>query len=360
MKKYILLLLIFILITNIAYASTNNILKAKIVDTNNTSIDSTDYQLLDVVILDKPYKNKTLNIKHLIIDYSANNQHFNIGDTLLVEVSNTNGILMGTIVDTWRLDSLKKLSIIFVILLIIFGRLKGIRSLLALIFSGYIIIKLLIPYIIKGYNSILCAVICSSIIIIISFLLISGFTKKTLVSILGTIGGTISAGILSLIFTNLSNITGLAEDEAVFLAANMGLEVDFKGLYLCAVIIGTIGVIMDVSMSITSVIFEIKRKSPRIPFTDLLHSGLNVGKDVMSTMINTLILAYAGSFLPLLLIFIMSKTPFLNALNTELLAVEVIRALCGSIGLILTIPLTALIATYVAFRNTAHNNYLYN
>ncbi|WDV47198.1 YibE/F family protein [Clostridiaceae bacterium M8S5] len=116
---------------------------------------------------------------------------------------------------------------------------------------------------------------------------------------------------------------------------------------------------MDVSMSIASVVFEIKKKSPSIPFIELLQSGLNVGKDVMSTMINTLVLAYVGSFLPLLLIFILSDTTFLNALNTELITSEAIRALCGSIGLILTIPLTAFIASYMAFKTKSQNNYLY-
>ncbi|WDV47211.1 YibE/F family protein [Clostridiaceae bacterium M8S5] len=356
MKKVVIIIAIFVLCSTSCFTNSSSIYKAKIINIANETSDS---QTLDVKILDKPYINKSLTIKHLIIDFSASNKRYNQGDMLLIDVSKNNGVLSGVIVDSYRLDSLKKLCIIFIILLIIFGRFKGLRSLVALIFSGFIIIRLLIPYIIRGYNSVVCAIFCSSIIIVVSFLLISGFTKKTLVSILGTIGGTLSAGLLSMIFTNMSHISGLVEDEARFLTTNMGLDLDFKGLFLSAVIIGTIGVIMDVSMSIASVVFEIKKKSPSIPFIELLQSGLNVGKDVMSTMINTLVLAYVGSFLPLLLIFILSDTTFLNALNTELITSEAIRALCGSIGLILTIPLTALISSYMAFKTKSQNNYLY-
>ncbi|RKD24755.1 hypothetical protein BET04_11940 [Caminicella sporogenes] len=199
----------------------------------------------------------------------------------------------------------------------------------------------MIPFIIKGYSSISVTIIFIIIIILISFILILGFTKKSFVAIVGTI----IAGILAQIFTELCSITGIISKEADFLITYADMAIDFKGLYLSGVLIGVIGVVMDVSMSTTSVIFELKCQNSRVSFMRLIGSGLEVGKDIMATMVNILILAYVGSVMPLLLVFHFLKMPIGSLLNMEILVVEIIRSLCGSIGLILTIPLTSIVAS---------------
>ena len=133
----------------------------------------------------------------------------------------------------------------------------------------------------------------------------------------------------------------------MFLITNIGLEIDFGHLYISSILIATIGAVMDVSMSITSSMFELKKQSPRMKAKDLVKSGFHIGKDIMCTMVNTLILAYAGSSMPLIIINVLSDAHYLYAMNSEILAMEIIRALCSSIGLVATIPLTVLIATDV-------------
>ena len=357
LKKICFIIIVLLIAINIAWAiSSSYTAIAEVVDVKNQVLDgAVSCQLIKAKVLIGPYKDKMVDLEYHRVEYTSHSYYIKKGNKVLVNVFLEEGALKGSLINIWRVDFLKELCIIFLILLIIFGRLKGICSLISLIFSGYIIIKLLIPLVLKGYNAVLVSIMCSSIIIIVSFILIAGFTKKSLVAILGTVGGTFTAGALSQIYTNLCSITGLADEDVSILISSIGLDIDFRGLYMSAVIIGTIGVIMDVSMSITSVIFEIKSKSPSISRFELMQSGLKVGKDVMSTMVNTLVLAYVGSFMPLLIIYITSETSFLQAVNTETLAVEIIRSLCGSIGLIVTIPLTCFFATYL-IQDTKYKN----
>ncbi len=350
LKRICFVIIVFLIVVNVSWAvSSSYTATAKVIDVKDQIEDgNVTCQLIKAKILIGPYKDKIVDVVFHRLEYTSHSYYVKTGKKVLVNVHLEEGnILKGDFINVWRVDYLKELFIIFLVLLIIFGRLKGICSLISLIFSGYIIIKLLIPLIINGYDAILVSVMCSSIIIIVSFILIAGFTKKSLIAILGTVGGTLTAGVLSQIYSSLCSITGLADEDVSLLIASIGLDINFRGLYMSAVIIGTIGVVMDVSMSITSVIFEIKSKSPSISRFELMQSGLKVGKDVMSTMVNTLVLAYVGSFMPLLIIYITSNTSFLQAINTETLAVEVIRSLCGSIGLIVTIPLTCFFATYL-------------
>lgn len=359
-KKILFITICLLMISYTAFAFSEYKTIAKVIEIEDQSSEGEiTCQLIKAKILMGRDKDKTVELEYNNVSYTSYSFKINKETKLLIKVSSDEeGNIKGTLINIWRIDYLKKLGIIFLILLIIFGRLKGIRSLLSLIFSGFIIIKYLIPLILEGKNAVLASVICSSVIIIVSFILIAGFTKKSYVAIIGTVGGTLTAGILSYVFTNLCSITGLADEDVMILISYAGINIDFKGLYMSAVIIGTIGVVMDVSMSITSVIFEIKSKSPNIGFIELLQSGLKVGKDVMSTMVNTLVLAYVGSSMPLLIIYITANTSFIEAINTESIAVEVIRSLCGSIGLIVTIPLTCLVATYVV-QGHKYNNKKY-
>ncbi|WP_202710365.1 YibE/F family protein [Sporosalibacterium faouarense] len=349
-KRIFSIIIILMIIFSTVWASSNpNQVKAEVISIEkNPSFAGTDInnQLVKVRILEGKYKDQIITLERLIIEYSTHSYVLERGDTVLIEVYLENNSLQGSLINIWRVEQLKTLGIIFLVSLIVFGRLKGVLSLTALIFSGFIIIKFLIPYILKGYNAVVLSIICAILISVVSFILISGFTKKSLIAILGTIGGTVTAGILSHIYINSTKITGLASEDVMFIVSNLGIKLDYRGLYMGAIIIGTIGVVMDVSMSITSSIFEIKSQSPNIKFGGLLQSGLKIGKDVMSTMVNTLVLAYVGSFMPLLIIYLSSNSSFLYSINTELMAVEIIRSLCGSIGLIFTIPLTCFIAAY--------------
>lgn len=347
-KNFLLGLVIFMFAMNIvcAYEEDDDIIRAevlKVEDYNNSGVTT---RAVNVKILEGKYKNKGVNIEYIPVKYSANSYELKRGSKVFIKLKFLeNGQVTANIINVSREGHLKTLGIIFLAVVILFGGIKGVLSMTSLGVTGLVMVKIMIPMIVNGHSPILVSIMSTIIIILISFILISGFTRKSLVAIIGTVGGTITAGILAKVFTDLCSITGLVSEEVNFLITYMNAAIDYKGLYLSGVLIGAIGVVMDVSMSITSMVFEIKSQNPNAGFTDLMRSGLKVGRDIMATMVNTLILAYVGGSMPILLVFHFMKMPVSRLVSMEILSTEIIRSLCGSIGLILTIPLTSIAAS---------------
>ncbi|MGF7058953.1 YibE/F family protein [Brassicibacter mesophilus] len=296
-----------------------------------------------------PYKNKLIKFDHIPIENTQSDIELRKGMTIIVSLYLVDGkIERADLSDVYRIDTIKVLAITFMVFLIIFGGFKGLRSAFSLILTFLLIIFCLIPLLLNNYNPILATVITSSIAIFINFLLISGFSSKSFCAIISTIGGTIVAGLCAYYFGNYMSLTGLADEHVQNLVAYTNISIDYRGLLFSGIIIGTIGAVMDVGMSITSFIFEIKNKHPHTSQLSLFRSGLTVGKDIMSTMTNTLILAYAGASLPLLLFFVTMDASFIDSINMEFISEEILRSLCGSIGLILTIPISSFMASIKA------------
>jgi uncharacterized membrane protein len=187
-------------------------------------------------------------------------------------------------------------------------------------------------------------IVIASIITVVSVLLISGFNRKSAAAILGTIGGVILAGLLATIMTRLTRLTGFSGEEAQMLMYVPNANFDFQGLLLAGMIIGAIGAVLDVGVSIASAVDELKRSNPAMTARQLIKSGMNLGRDIMGTMANTLILAYTGASMSLLLVLNAHNVSFNRVINMEAMATELIRIMAGSIGLIYAIPLTAVIA----------------
>jgi len=347
-NRILFLILSFLLLGNSVYAQENNenIVKAEVLKVEKRLNGEITTQVVTVKILEGKYKGKGISIKYMPVKYSSNSYELRKGSKILIKLNfDEAGEVRATIINVSREDHLKILGIIFLIVVILFGGIKGILSVISLGVTGLVIVKIMIPMIVDGHNPIIVAILSTITIILISFILIAGFTRKSLVAIIGTVGGTITAGILAKVFTDLCAITGLVSEEVNFLITYMDTTIDYRGLYLSGVLIGAIGVVMDVSMSITSVVFELKSQSPNMGFTGLVGSGLKVGRDIMATMVNTLILAYVGGAMPILLVFHFMKMPLGRLVSMEMLSTEIIRSLCGSIGLILTIPLTSIVAS---------------
>lgn len=348
LKKISIIIFIVLLFAGTVFAeeSESDVLKAEVLKVDEYTNSGITTQVVQVKILEGKYKDKGINIEYTPIKYSSNNYDLRKGSKVFIKLSfDQNGKIRGSIIDVSREDYLKILGFIFLGVVILFGGLKGLLSVTSLGVTGLVMIYIMIPLIVDGHNPIMVSIISTIVIILISFILIAGFTRKSLVAILGTVGGTITAGILAKIFTDLCAITGFVSEEVNFLITYMDIVIDYRGLYLSGVLIGAIGVVMDVSMSITSVIFELKSQNPNMTFAGLVGSGLKVGRDIMATMVNTLILAYVGGAMPILLVFHFMKMPLGRLVSIEILSTEIIRSLCGSIGLILTIPLTSLIAS---------------
>lgn len=344
-KKTLLFLMIFLSLVSFVYADEEDLIKAEVLEIEEYSDGGIPKKNVKVKILEGEYKGKGVNIEYIPVEYSSNDYKLVKGTKVLIKLEfNQSGKAEARIINISREDHLKILGMIFLTSVILFGGIKGILSVTSLGITGLIIVKLMIPMILDGHNPMLVSIISTIIIILISFILISGFTRKSLVAILGTTGGTITAGILAKTFTDLCAITGFGSEEVSFLIRHMDVVIDYRGLYLSGVLIGAIGVVMDVSMSITSMIFELKMKNPGISFAGLVESGLKVGRDIMATMVNTLVLAYVGGAMPVILVLYFMKLPFNSLVSTDILTTEIIRSLCGSVGLILTIPFTSIIA----------------
>ena len=239
---------------------------------------------------------------------------------------------------------------VFIFTVVIIARFKGIKALVTLVLMGFVILRWLLPLILEGYNPLLLTVLFTSLITGVTLAIVGGINAKTAAAILGTIGGVGAAGLLAWIFGNLTRITGISEEAQMLFFADLPVDLDVRGLLFSGIIIGALGAVMDVAMSIASAIAEVKQANPRLAFSGLFTAGFNVGRDVLGTMVNTLILAYAGGALPLLLLFMAHNIDYMNIINLDLVATEVVRSIAGSFGLLITVPLTAVLAALLMSR----------
>lgn len=247
------------------------------------------------------------------------------------------------ITDFVRKDSLILLAIIFIVLLIVIAKWKGFFSLFAMIFTFFIIFSFVLPKILGGSNPILIAIIASLIIIPVTFYVSHGFNKKTTIAVISSILSLIITALLAAIFTQIGHLTGLSSEEAGMLSISQA-NLNMKGILLAGIVIGALGVLDDITISQAAIVDELANTAKLTKASDLYKRSMIIGKDHITSMVNTLVLAYAGASLPLLLIFTNNPHPFSEIISYELIAEEIIRTLVGSIGLVLAVPITTLIA----------------
>jgi uncharacterized membrane protein len=308
---------------------------------------SEEPQEVNLSILEGKFSGKNIILKNEIILSCEEPLVLKKGDKVLVCLKeNESGELAGGyIVEFVREKYLLYLSIAFVFFLIIIGGFKGIKSIITLLITGAAIIKILLPGILKGQNPTTLSIGIAIGITIITLVILNGFSKKSFVAIIGTAGGVIVAGFISSLVIRIANISGLSEESNFMLGKiSQSTHLDFKGLLFSAIILGALGAVMDVSMSIASALHEIKENNPQVTSKEIIQCGMNIGKDIMGTMANTLILAYAGSSLNLLLLYMTYDVSFVQFINKQEISTEILRALAGSIGLIFTIPITIMAA----------------
>lgn len=300
-------------------------------------------------ILSGPYQGRTLDVRHVLTGTPAYDIVVHAGERVLVATETLHGELVEVaIADHERDRHLLGLALLFVALLVGLGGKKGLYSLLSLVLIGILIIYVFIPLLLRGYNPITLAVIVAAVSTAFTISLVGGANRKALAAIIGTVGGVLVAGILAIIVGTAINATGLAGQESqMLLFIPQGVDFNFRGLLMAGIIIGALGAVMDIGMSIASSVNEVRRANPGLRRRELFWSGMNVGRDVMGTMSNTLILAYTGGALSLLLLVRAYNVEFIRLINMDTIASEVLRALAGSIGLVAAIPLTALAAAWL-------------
>ncbi|WP_196803880.1 YibE/F family protein [Butyrivibrio sp. XBB1001] len=246
---------------------------------------------------------------------------------------------------TWILLGL---FIIFALSLVVIGRGKGAMSLLSLVFILISVVGILFPLIEYGFPAILVTILIVFYTTVFTFVLIDGINKKTISAALGTLSGVVIASVFAAIAGALSHISGFQTNEAeelLLIGTDHGMKL--KGLFTAGILIASLGAVMDVAMSIASAIHELHEVNEKMTAIELFHSGMNIGRDAMGTMANTLILAFAGSSFTLLLLIYYYNISFTQLMNTDMVAREVIQGLSGSIGIVLTVPIVAILSARI-------------
>ncbi len=315
-------------------------------------------QVVTLKILNGPFKGQGHTIEHFNLGNAAYDIWVSRGDhvQLFAELTQDKSDIVNIYIsDFVRWPQLRNLALIFILLILVIGKWQGLKALIALGATALAVVSFMLPLMLKGSSPILLAIGVCFFSTIITILLVAGFSIKSLTTILGTLSGVLIAGFLSFIVGNAVKLTGLSAQEAQMLMfIPQAVQFDFRGLLFAGIIIGALGAVMDVSMSISSAMDEIRLKTPGLPIKELVKSGITVGRDVMGTMSNTLILAYTGSAIPLLLLFMAYDSSLVNIFNMDLIATEVVRALTGSIGLLSSIPITAF--SYGLLYRRRHSN----
>jgi len=278
----------------------------------------------------------------------AGQAKYKVGNRLLITKSfDFEGNDVFYISDFIRRRALLLVFIIFFILATVIGKWRGITSLIGLLISFIVIFKFILPQIYNGQDPVLIAIAASFIILPVNFFLSHGFNRKTTIALISTFIALIITGILAKFFVDFAHLTGFTSEEAGFLQITKKGFFNIKGILLAGIIIGTLGVLDDVTVSQSAIVQQLKESRPKIGKKELFTRSMNVGKDHIASMINTLILVYTGAALPLLLLFIDNPQPFQEVINYELISEEIVRALVGSSGLILAVPITTFLATLI-------------
>ncbi len=268
-----------------------------------------------------------------------------VGDAVILYRIDYGDIIDWTLVSYQRENSLWLLAGIFVIMIILFGRLKGLSSIISLGFTIFAIFYILIPAILANVNVYLLSLAIVLYVTLMTFVLLGGLSKKTIAATLGCFGGIAMAATVAFVWMEIMKLSGVLSDEYIHLILLKDeIPIDLRGIMFIAVVIGALGAVMDVSMSIASSLEEIIFNSPNIKPSEVIKSGMNIGRDIMGTMSNTLILAYIGSALPFILLLIIYARPFNLLSNSEYIASEIMQAIAGSLGILFAMPITALIS----------------
>lgn len=324
--------------------------KARVVEIISENRDSSGQQLgtqiVNVEILSGKYEGKIVETTN--IDSYLYGADCKVGTNVIVQVSEYNDKLSASVYNYDRTDTLYLIIGIFLLLLVMIGKRKGFTSALGLIFTFVCIIFLYLPMLYLGISPFLSAVTVVVLTTLVTMYFIGGFSMKTLCSILGTIAGVIIAGIFASSFGILANITGYnVSDIETLIYIGQNSKLDISGLLFSGIIIASLGAVMDVAMSISTTIEEIKFRNPSIARKELFKSGIKIGGDMMGTMSNTLILAFTGGALSTLIVFYAYDMPFLQIFNSYDIGIEIIQGISGSIGVILTVPFVSIIAAFL-------------
>jgi len=246
---------------------------------------------------------------------------------------------------------------IFILAVIALGGWQGVRSLVSLGFSIGAVVFLLLPFLLSGISPVLVSVGITAVVLAVAIFVTHGFNRNSVIAFSGTVVAVCIAGVLSLLAVWSAHLTGLGVDDAVFLNVVVEGAIDPRGLLLAGILIGMIGVLDDISITQVAVVSELRHANPLLSIREIYRRAMRVGREHVGALVNTLVLAYVGASLPLLLLLYNADAPLALVLSQEIFVTEIVRAIIGSIGLILAVPLTTFIASLYATGGTGHGHH---
>lgn len=270
---------------------------------------------------------------------------FKVGDRALLTISYENDNIKSVVMsDHYRLNKEMILLVIFAVFLVIFAGKNGFQAILSFVITVLMIWKILVPCYLKGYSPVWVGIIITAILTAIIIFFVYGVDKRTVAATLGALLGVLTTCILGILFTDLFQIHGAIMPNAESLLYSGYQDLDLTAIFMSSIFIGASGAMMDLSVDITSAIAEVVAKKPDISRKDAILSGMNVGRAAMGTMTTTLLLAYSGGYISLLMVFMAQGTPIDHILNYKYVAAEVLDTVVGSFGLVTVAPFTAVMA----------------
>lgn len=351
---FFLLVFLFLLMSPDSREQEENAVevKAKVISIDNSEVikagvSAVGQQIMRVVLLDGPHKNNNVEAVNLLVGNLEYDSFYSEEDIILVGLKEENGYLQVKASEPYRQPYVLLLCIFFVLCLIGYAGIIGVKALMSFLLTILCIWKLYIPLLLGGYNPIIVTIIVVILLSAIIIFAITGWTRKGTAAFIGVSIGLIITFILTLIFGHLLKLSGMTAPYAETIVFSGYFHLNMQQLFYGAIIIGSSGAAMDIAMDVSSSCWEIRDKCPDIQYKELCHSGFNVGKDVLGTMTTTLLLAYSGGYLTLIMLFYIRDASLHKIINMQIVAAELMRTLVGSIGLIIVAPTTAILAAFL-------------
>jgi uncharacterized membrane protein len=316
------------------------------------------YQILMVTVQDGEHSGEQFEI-----DYGTRqirNQPIRIekGDRIMITISSLpDGSISAHFTDFYRRNSLLILLSIFIGASILISGWKGVRSLLGILLSLAVIVLIILPGIQSGRDPLAISILGAVVFVGLSLYIVYGWTVKTHAAVLGSYMALAITGVLAFVFVNQARLTGYGDENMFYISQLAQNQLNVRSLLLAGILIGTLGVLDDLVISQASAVFELFKNNPTQSFRQLYKSAMNIGQDHIAATVNTLVLAYAGASLPMLLLFSFRNVDYGLAINLEFIAEEIVRTLVGSLGLFAAVPITTALASLIAIKYREFGNF---
>lgn len=313
-------------------------------------------QICTLQVVSGMFRGQTVTGTNLLRGSLAEDKIYEVGDRALVVISHSAGeVIAVTMTDHFRLNWEVVLAVLFALLLVLFAGKTGLRALLSFVLTVLMLWKLLVPLYLKGWNPIWMGLLVALLLTALIIAMVYGFDRRCAAAVSGSFLGIAVTALLGMVFTDAFQIHGAVMEASESLLYAGFAHLNLTQIFMASIFIGASGAVMDLSVDITSAVAEVVEKKPDISAWEAVRSGMNVGRAAMGTMTTTLLLAYSGGYVSLLMVFMAQGTPVSHILNYKYVAAELVHTVVGSFGLVTVAPFTALCAGFWLTRSRKQN-----